>query len=68
MAWLFLIRSGRVEILNKGKYGVGSGPVWMSNLGCFGNETAIEDCPGRPLGDNNCIHDDDDVGVYCDIV
>lgn len=61
----FIIRTGRVEAVYTDIYGEGEGPVWMSKLGCFGNETAIEDCPRAPWGDDECSHSKD-VGIYCD--
>ncbi|CAH1264294.1 SSC5D [Branchiostoma lanceolatum] len=46
-------------------FGPGSGPVWLSDVKCTGNESNILDCPQSKFGDNECDHLDD-VGVVCD--
>ncbi|XP_048750355.2 scavenger receptor cysteine-rich type 1 protein M130-like [Ostrea edulis] len=46
------------------KHGYGSGPIWMADLACVGNETTIEECPRKPWGVNNCNHFHD-IGVTC---
>ncbi|CAH1248843.1 DMBT1 [Branchiostoma lanceolatum] len=46
-------------------FGPGSGPIWLSDVRCIGNESTILDCPFK-LRDNDCDHDDD-VGVVCDL-
>ncbi|XP_066279325.1 uncharacterized protein [Branchiostoma lanceolatum] len=46
-------------------FGQGSGPVWLSDVKCTGNESNILDCPQSKFGDNDCDHLDD-VGVVCD--
>ncbi|XP_078597483.1 uncharacterized protein LOC144873741 isoform X1 [Branchiostoma floridae x Branchiostoma japonicum] len=46
-------------------FGPGSGPVWLSDVSCTGNESIILECPQSKFGDNDCDHDDD-VGVICD--
>ncbi|XP_078597484.1 uncharacterized protein LOC144873741 isoform X2 [Branchiostoma floridae x Branchiostoma japonicum] len=47
-------------------FGPGSGPVWLSDVSCTGNESIILECPQSKFGDNDCDHDDD-VGVICDV-
>ena len=42
----------------------GTGPIWLDNVQCRGNETRLIDCPASPLGVHNCRHSDD-VGVLC---
>ena len=42
----------------------GTGPIWLTNLGCNGWETALFDCVHSPNGTDLCSHDSD-VGVRC---
>ena len=51
------------EILNNVK--PGTGKIWMSDLGCVRGQKNLFDCNQRkPLGVNNCKHDQD-VGLRC---
>ena len=47
------------------RYGPGTGPIWLDNLACVGDETSIAYCP-RPGGWNvhDCNHNED-VSVSC---
>ncbi|XP_053371224.1 scavenger receptor cysteine-rich type 1 protein M130-like [Clarias gariepinus] len=45
-------------------FGQGSGPIWMDNVGCFGNESTITQCTHRGFGTHNCNHGKD-AGVIC---
>ncbi|XP_019740552.1 scavenger receptor cysteine-rich type 1 protein M130-like isoform X1 [Hippocampus comes] len=38
--------------------------IWLDDVQCAGNELSILKCPHRPLGDNNCGHNED-AGVVC---
>ncbi|NXW84752.1 DMBT1 protein, partial [Alopecoenas beccarii] len=42
----------------------GSGPIWLDNVQCGGDEDALARCPARPWGVNNCDHGED-AGVAC---
>ncbi|XP_064382343.1 scavenger receptor cysteine-rich type 1 protein M130-like isoform X2 [Halichondria panicea] len=43
-----------------------STPIWLDELGCFGSETRLDDCPHNSIGIHNCDRSDD-VGLVCAI-
>lgn len=45
-------------------YGPGSGPVWLDNVACMGNESSILECAHAGVGTHNCAHSED-VGIIC---
>ncbi|XP_030844550.1 uncharacterized protein LOC579853 isoform X8 [Strongylocentrotus purpuratus] len=45
-------------------FGEGSGPIFLDNMKCVGDETSIMDCPKNRIGAHNCQHSDD-AGVIC---
>ncbi|XP_051778434.1 scavenger receptor cysteine-rich type 1 protein M130-like [Erpetoichthys calabaricus] len=45
-------------------YGQGTGPVWLDDVNCDGNESALWQCNMKKWGDHNCKHKED-VGIMC---
>ncbi|XP_071844631.1 uncharacterized protein [Apostichopus japonicus] len=45
-------------------FGEGSGPIWVDNIRCRGDEDTLNECKKRPLGVHNCRHEKD-AGVEC---
>lgn len=45
-------------------FGRGSGPIWMDNVECTGQEAALTQCTHQGFGENNCGHGED-AGVIC---
>ena len=47
------------------KFGSSTGPVWLSQIGCLGNENKLSQCVHNGVGNiGNCTHAQD-VGVVC---
>ncbi|CAG09101.1 unnamed protein product, partial [Tetraodon nigroviridis] len=45
-------------------FGRGTGPIWLDNVECTGQESTLTHCSHNSFGDNNCGHGED-AGVIC---
>ncbi|CAK6973445.1 deleted in malignant brain tumors 1 protein-like [Scomber scombrus] len=52
--------------LQNAAFGQGSGPIWLDDVSCFGNESSITECRHRGLGVHNCRHIED-ASVICEV-
>lgn len=52
--------------LQKNAYGAGSGPIWLDQVSCFGNESSIDKCTHWAWGENNCNHTED-ISIKCSL-
>ena len=56
---------GALASFNRGgPVGQKTGPIWIDNLHCSGNETSLFQCPHNGIGLHNCVHMED-AGVVC---
>ncbi|XP_047433607.1 deleted in malignant brain tumors 1 protein-like [Mugil cephalus] len=51
--------------LQNAAFGQGSGPIWLDDVRCFGNESSITDCRHRRLRVQNCDHSED-ASIVCE--
>ncbi|CAL8366207.1 unnamed protein product [Boreogadus saida] len=56
-----------ISATNKAYFGPGTGPIWLDDVNCGGNETSITDCEHQGFGSQNCNHAQD-AGIICDAV
>lgn len=61
-----LMLGDAMSAVTMGGMGIGSEdqPIWLSNVGCIGNESRIDACAHPPWGKHSCGHFED-AGVIC---
>uniref|UniRef100_A0A3B4XI59 SRCR domain-containing protein n=1 Tax=Seriola lalandi dorsalis TaxID=1841481 RepID=A0A3B4XI59_SERLL len=51
--------------LQSAAFGQGTGPIWLDDVSCSGNETSITDCRHPGFGVHNCGHVED-ASIICE--
>ncbi|XP_061095006.1 deleted in malignant brain tumors 1 protein-like [Conger conger] len=53
-----------LDALSSAHFGQGSGPIWLGDVSCSGNESSLTQCQHPGFGSYNCSHHED-AGVNC---
>ncbi|KAF7990581.1 hypothetical protein HCN44_000386 [Aphidius gifuensis] len=56
--------TGSAVAIKNGFFGYGTGPIWLDDVVCHGNETQLYHCEHKSWGVHNCNHDED-ASVIC---
>ena len=56
--------SSQARAYSSAHFGSSTGPIWLDDLVCMGDEQYLDQCAFRGWGNNNCAHGED-VGVIC---
>lgn len=54
------------EVVVDGRFGAGTGPIWMDDVICSATETRLSDCQFGNWNNSDCTHQED-VGVICPV-
>ena len=55
------------QLSPNGRYGYGSGRIWLDDLKCNNSENGLFDCTYNRWGEHNCDHDED-MGIACGMI
>ena len=53
-----------LEAGKEAAFGQGTGPIWLNEVKCKGNESSLRDCPAKNWGHSDCGHKED-ASVRC---